>query len=382
MATTRRTPGYWVQRLATVFPAVLVAVVLAGPWPVRQALAAATPSDLFTVADIPVDATANSALAAREAARIDGQRRAFGVLIERLTLAADRGRVPRLSDQQLTELVRDFEVANERSSAVRYLAAYSFRFRADDVRRLLRDAGVPFAETVSKPVVVLAVLRQGESALLWDDPNPWRSAWADRQGTAGLVPFIVPLGDAADVATIGAEQALAAEPRALAAIAAHYDGDDMLIAAATQLSSGELKTTLRRVSASATSEIAGAVFQKNPGESDADFMGRAVTASAAAVQEAWRRGNVLTPGKEEVLTAEVPIAAIADWVIVRERLTGVPAVKRSDLVMLGKQAARVEIHYLGDQTRLRTALEQRDLVLGGNEGAWSLRPRPGSVPPR
>jgi hypothetical protein len=78
----------------------------------------------------------------------------------------------------------------------------------------------------------------------------------------------------------------------------------------------------------------------------------------------------------------VPIAAIADWVIVRERLTGVPAVKRSDLVMLGKQAARVEIHYLGDQTRLRTALEQRDLVLGGNEGAWSLRPRPGSVPPR
>jgi hypothetical protein len=335
-----------------------------------QAYAAAIAGDIFTVADIPVDATANSALAAREAARIDGQRRAFGVLIERLTLAADRGRVPRLSDQQLTELVRDFEVANERSSAVRYLAAYTFRFRADDVRRLLRDAGVPFAETVSKPVVVLAVLRQGESALLWDDPNPWRSAWADRQGAAGLVPFIVPLGDAADVAAIGAEQALAAEPRPLAAIAGHYDGNDVLIATATQVSSGELRTTLRRVSAGGTSEIAGATFQKNPGESEADFTGRAVTASAAAVQEAWRRGNVLDAGKEEVLTADVPLAGIG------------PAVKRSDLVTLGKQAARVEIHYLGDPTRLRTALEQRDLVLGGSDGTWSLRPRPGSIPPR
>ncbi len=168
MGTTRRTPG-WVQRLAAIFPAVLVAVFLAGPWPVGQAHAAATPGDIFTVADIPVDATANSALAAREAARIDGQRRAFGVLIERLTLAADRGRVPRLSDQQLTELVRDFEVANERSSAVRYLADYTFRFRPDEVRQVLRSAGIPFAETMSKPVTVLPVLRQGGATALWDE---------------------------------------------------------------------------------------------------------------------------------------------------------------------------------------------------------------------
>src|SRR5260370_39111716 len=186
-----------------------VAVFLAVQRPPSGALAASTADDIFTVPDIAVDATANSALAAREAARIDGQRRAFGVLIERLTLAADRGRVPRLSDQQLTELVRDFEVANERSSAVRYLAAYTFRFRAGDVRRLLADAGVPFAETVSKPVVVLAVLRRCESAPMWDDPNPWRGAWADRQVAAGPVPFLLPLGDAADVPAIGAEPALA-----------------------------------------------------------------------------------------------------------------------------------------------------------------------------
>jgi hypothetical protein len=105
-------------------------------------------------------------------------------------------------------------------------------------------------------------------------------------------------------------------------------------------------------------------------------------ASAGAVQEAWRRGNVLAPGKEEILTAEVPLVGVADWVLVRGRLAGVPAVKRSDLMSLGKQSARVEIHYLGDPTRLRTALAQRDLVLDGAEGAWSLRPRPGSVPPR
>src|SRR6185437_11149732 len=187
----------------------------------------------FTVADIPVDATASSAVAARAAARVAGQRRAFRMLLERLTLVADRGRLPRVGDQQLTEMVRDFSVANERSSAVRYLASYTFRFRPDAVRKLLRDAGIPFAETVSKPVVVLAVLRRGDATLLWDDPNPWRAAWSDHNGGGGLVPFVVPLGDAADVAAVGPDEALAADRDALARVAALHGGGDILIAAAT-----------------------------------------------------------------------------------------------------------------------------------------------------
>ena len=65
MAIRRCTPGYWVRRLATVFPAMLVAVLAAVSQPPSEALAAATSDDIFTVPDIAVDATANSALAAR-----------------------------------------------------------------------------------------------------------------------------------------------------------------------------------------------------------------------------------------------------------------------------------------------------------------------------
>ncbi len=194
-------------------------------------------------------------MAAREAARIDGQRRAFRMLLERLTIAADHPRLPRVGDQQLTDMVRDFEVASERSSAVRYLATYTFRFRPDAVRTLLRDAGIPFAETVSKPVIVLAVLRRDDRTLLWDDPNPWRAAWSARAGAGGLVPLVVPSGDAADGAAIDPDQALAADRAALGRIAARYGGGDVLIAAATQRPSGALQTNLRRVSVGAATEI-------------------------------------------------------------------------------------------------------------------------------
>jgi hypothetical protein len=342
--------------------------------PLAIAGARAAGPDVFTVAGVPVDATAANAVAAREAARLDGERRAIRILLERLTLAADQGRLPRVPDQALPNLVRDFEVAGERSSGVRYLAEYTFRFRPDGVRSLLRNAGIPFTETMSKPVVVLPVLRRGDGAVLWDDPNPWRDAWANRKGPDGLVPLPVPLGDIEDVAAIDADRAVAAEPKSLAAIAARYGAGDALLAVATQQPGGELEVAARRVApGGASAAILATVFKPNAGEKPEALMQRAVAASTAAVAEAWKRDTMLDSSKQGTLTAQVPVRELGDWLAVRTGLARIPAITATDLVSLGRDGASVTLHYLGDPDRLRLALAQHDLALNGGEGAWTLQ---------
>ena len=359
----------------------IVLLALAAPLAFAPAARAQRPaSSVFTIANVHVDATAASAVAAREAARIEGQRRAFGQLVERLTVAADRTRVPRQSDTRLTELVRDLEVANEKSSAVRYIADYTFRFRADEIRRLFADNRIPYAETVSKPVVVVAVLRRDGGALLWDDPNPWRDAWANLKGATGLVPLALPLGEAADVSAIGTEDALAAKPEALAAISQRYGGGDVLLALATLAAdSGQLDTVVRRYSGADATPIAAASFRPNPGEDAAALMARAAAAGDAELEEAWKRQVLVAVGSEAVLTADVPLASLADWLFVRNGLAGVPAVKRSDVLELGKRAARIEIHYSGDPAHLQLLLAQRDLTLATTGTGWTLQRR-GAAP--
>src|SRR2546430_1485791 len=96
-------------------------------------------------------------------------------------------------------------------------------------------------------------------------------------------------------------------------------------------------------------------------------------------------GTIPTHGAPRGPTAAAPAVplsdGLADWLTVRDRLKGVPIVRRSDVVTIGRQAARVEIHYLGDAARLRLALAQRDLVLDGGEDNWTLRPRGGVAQP-
>src|SRR5271163_2519155 len=132
-------------RLMTACALLLLGAVAmwAGPTPAQE-------SDEAYSATVKVDATADSAAAAREVARTDGQRRALAAVIERLSGASEPAKPPKLDDKAITDMVVSFEVANEHMSAVRYVADYTFHFRPSKVRRLVRVVETPPADSGSK----------------------------------------------------------------------------------------------------------------------------------------------------------------------------------------------------------------------------------------
>ena len=351
-------------------------LVIAGFLLTLPALAQTRPGSVYTVSNVSVDATSQSAVQARDIARADGERRAFRTLMERLTLRQDWSRLPKVTDADLVSLVQDFEVTSERSSTVRYLATLTFRFRAEPVRRLLRDRGIPFAETQSKPLVVLPVLAAGNRAVLWDDPNPWRAAWTRAPVNEGLVPMQVPANDLAAVQAIDTQQALKGDKDALAAVGRHYDNSDVLVTQAALSGSGDqrsLQLTTARYGAGFSDQNWVSSVKSDPKESDDDFFARAVTVVVADVAEAWKKATLQqTSGEAATLTAVVPMTNLRDWVRVRDRLQNVPSIQRATLLSLSPEAARVEIHYVGDPQQLRLVLSQRDLTLAQGDTDWTL----------
>ncbi len=67
-------------------------------------------ADAFTIEHVEVDATADSAAAARERAIASGQQIAFNRLLDRLTPHDQRARLPRPAAAEIADLVRDFAV--------------------------------------------------------------------------------------------------------------------------------------------------------------------------------------------------------------------------------------------------------------------------------
>ncbi len=354
-----------------------------------SSVAGAQTLDVFTVANIPVDVTAKTAAAARKQALADGEKRAFKLLLKRLTIRIDHQRLPVLEAKEISSYVQDFGVANEKNSLVRYLANLTYRFKPRDIRFLLRDSDIPFAETRSKPILVLPVYQVAGAVSLWDDPNPWWQAWADRSKDAksakivkidGLVPMILASGDLTDISIIGAELAVKGDEQRLAAIAKRYRVATTMVALATLSSTSRgkpvLKISIFRYGENESRQAFSTEITAQQGEGIDALLNRTAVEIRARIEDQWKADNLLEFERTGLVAVTLPITGLKHWVDAKRRLARVAVIENTELVLLSRNEVRLNIHYIGEAEQLKLALAQADMVLTKDEGNWIVKLQP------
>lgn len=361
------------------------------------ACGAAQGQSVFTVAGVAVDAEAASSAEARELAITDGQRAALEILLRRLTVAGTAFPAP--EGEPLAATIAGFAIDGELVSTTRYRAALTVDFDPAAVRELLRGNGVAYAETVSKPVLVVAVQRDAGGVRLWEDDNRWRRAWEERPPHRGLVPLLLPLGDVIDLATLDAARALTADPAALAALAALYGTSEAVVAVAGLSGSaavakptapdspaaasadGEataagraLSLSLRRPGAEGRRAIEQVLLGR-AGESERALLERGVARIAALLEDDWKAANLIRYDEEHALRVAVPIESLGAWVSIQRQLGALAMVSSVAIESLSRSEGRLALRYHGTEDQLRLALEQADLALAPAADGWALQRR-------
>ena len=339
-------------------------------------------ANVFEVRDVSVDVTAQTAALAREAALADGEAMAFRRLLERLTLSEDHGVLPALKPGEVSDYVSDFSVSNEKTSAVRYLAQLHFRFKPAAVRELLQSAGLQFAETPSKPVLVLPVYQPASGLVLWEDPNPWREAWSTRQSGSGLLHVALPLGDLTDIGSLSVQQAVRGEVAALGKLASRYKAGDTVVAYARvglnpDGAGRRADVSITRFSPQHEPETSLLAINQEQGETEEDMLIRAADNVVDRLEDQWKRENLLVGGEAGVTAITVPITGLGDWLDVQKRLKTVAVVRQVETVLMSLDEVRVNLHFVGVAAQLQTALRQTDLTLVREDNEWVLYPTSG-----
>ncbi len=353
--------------------------MLSRPFLICLFLLAASPSwaqvvaDAFTVRGVEVDVTASDASAAKAQGLDQAQRQAFEQLLERLTQASDRARLPRVDG---TNYVRDYAVDQERASAVRYIATLSVRFNASAVRKLLHDANISFTDARTRPVVVVPVLQSQGKAVLWDDPatgvvNPWRAAWAAATG-GGLVPLAIPAGDLADTQALTVEQALANDAQHLAVMGARWRTSDVLTMVAQLSDDGKrLNVTLGGL-AGTLRPLDSVSYDLKPGETGDQMLARAVRDLGRAIDAGYKQTSQMRFERQDTMPALVSLTGLDDWLFARERLARVAPIASYDVVSLSRTEAALQLHILGAPDQVAQALNDAGLNPQFADGIWTL----------
>ncbi len=354
--------------IATALALLIAAMV--GPAPAQ-----AQSSAVYTVRDVPVDASAENAAKAREVAIALGQQEALRRLLERLTPGDVHGQLPTPDAAQVEQMVLGLSLADEKTSAVRYLAKMTVSFMPQAVQALLRQAQVPFVDEAAQPLVVLPLWRATPESqpVLWEDPNPWRTAWSGLP-RGGLQPLETPLGDLEDVLAIDAARAEAADADALAAITERYGADGALIARAVLQPAADGAPARVTASADRDGETVSTVAEAQPGEELVDTLRRAAQDIRRQMETDWKvsRSGLVAAGPAETLTILAPIGSLHDWLSVRRALTEMTTVDSWSLQALTRDRAQIQVTARATPAQLAESLAPYGLRMTREEGYWLI----------
>jgi hypothetical protein len=390
--------------------------------------ASAAGDEVFIVPRVPVQAKAESATAAKESAQSQGRRRAMDILLRRLTTEEDwaylptlatgaaaaaaadgSGKVPvSISPRELEGLESGFEVYGEKSSSSTYRAYITYRFKPDGVRRLLKNAHLPYSEAQTRRALVLPVLQTDSGVYLWEGNNPWMAAWKARPYTSELTPMVTPLGDVEDAGKISARAALALDATALAAIASHYNVSQVIVAHARlkqsdgndQLSvrllngyresgkssvvveelgedAGEFKSESAETFSYAEpdenfgAEVGATLSQASLGQASGNFptlAERTIELAIAKYASGWKKRTLIDHARESVLVVTAFYSSIEEWSRIRSALIATPLIGSVQVSSLSRRGAEMDMRVFGDPARVQVAMENQGIVFWTETG--------------
>lgn len=329
-------------------------------------------SSTYTVTGVDVDVSAPDAVQARQQGLAEARRKAARTLIERVVAPDERSRVSVPADPALEGMVHGIEFVRERSAPGRYIATLNVVFQPEAVKSWLGGAGVKIAETVSRPALVIPLWKGPSGVEPLDDRNAWREAWRTLDTSGSSVPVTILRGDQIDQSAVTAEQLYVGDVAALARLNERYRAPTIVVAVVEgDKENGPLTVGGLRYDAQtgARSEIARMPV------AGAAQLPEAARQVHSRIDEQWRSVATVRRDSQDAIEVYVPIRALGDWVQVRQRLGGVPAVKGVTVRSLETDRADLRLEYFGTTEELQRTLATVGLSLDKEADKWRLQPR-------
>ncbi|MGH1402698.1 MAG: DUF2066 domain-containing protein [Alphaproteobacteria bacterium] len=333
-------------------------------------------NSLFIVENVKVDVTADNSVDAQEQAYAKAQGRAFRILAKRMVADGQVEAVKTPNFDTVASLVKDYEITNERISAVRYVGTYTFRFREDAVSKLLSLSGVKYTAQISKTLLVLPIFQKDGKNSIWSEENVWMQAWGNARLSSDLVPIEVPIGDLMDIADIDDNNALRYERMKLDRMLGRYDAKEATIMIAvpdmTLLSVrgdsdralGHLRISIYRTDRARAEYVKDIVVESDGRETRKELYERAVEMSYLALQKDWKSKTVSSAAQSKTYYARVPIRSLKQWVQVKQSLHQIGSLSDVVISSMRKSEVQLSFKFRGDESRLRDAFARTPLSLG------------------
>lgn len=332
----------------------------------------------YTVANYPVYAVEKDAVTAKREALKDGQQAALHSLLKRLVPVTAYDTLRALPDADASRFVEGLAVKSEQNSAREYIATINFRFSPNAVQKYLASQGIPFVDSQSRPVTLVAIMSDPATGAGAADGGQWERTWRDLDLTNALTPVTVK-GPGRALAS-GAVAALAqADTEASRGLSSAYGSVNTVAAVAVHdAAAGKLVVTL-----TGRDDVGEFGLKRSYVVPDGDLvyaMEYAAVVSLGILEGRWKaaQGNGRstggsTTGGGQDIALQVSFGSPAQWYQIEGDLRSLPGVAGLYTESMSARSADIVLNYPGGAAGLAPALARQGYSLTQAGQRWHLR---------
>jgi hypothetical protein len=196
----------------------------------------------------------------------------------------------------------------------------------------------------------------------FDLTTPWARAWTNPGIAQGLVPIMLPTGDAEDLMVLSTPDLTQLDWAAVQPLVRRYNVPQVVIA--TALPEGNAAQLIMiNATGRQTESLA---FARGTFVTTAD-------ASAMKIAEVWKDRSAVDYSQRGRIAVDVEFRSLEDWARIRRQLAAVRSVTEVALLGMSVNEARIELAYVGRPEQLQDTMRQQNLDFrAAGRGAYLL----------
>ena len=345
-------------------------------------LAPAHAGESLVASEVDVDVTGTDAADAREQALRKAHTQALAELLGKFTTPEQVSRIiSDLDPVRIGALVRGTEVGGEKISTNRYRAHVTVTFDANEISTLVgkNGTGSAAANTPAPAGSFLIIPSYEEDGvlMLWEDGNPWRSAWKSQGLEVTSGDIVVPFGDANDAKVVDSKTASSANFAALLPLTLRYGVSDVIVLQAKLSRAPDLQLDVvkRRISRT-QNEVNLLTYRADPQETKDVLLRRAAKDISESLEhkktEEAHISKTVQGGERNDVMVLASISTLSSWTELRKKLSTLPMVDQLQLLAISPQQVDMVIHYRGAPDSLADAMIAQKIRLVKNEKYWVI----------
>lgn len=323
---------------------------------------------LFVVRGVQVEATGESGPKACEAAYSQGHTGAWTRLIQRIVPKSDWGRAPQPTEEELDAFVSGYEVSGERRSTSKCIASMTYLFKADLVKKYLREKGVAYADRRGPATLALPLYDTADGTRLWGDDNLWLNAFRAVKLENELIPVEAPFGDDGDKAAIPPSSPMGSDWLTYKTIADKYGVKAVLVARA-RYSNGQVDVTAKLVSESGTQDFTAT----GRADDERGALADAVRQLGAAMNESWKEAAAIDNSISASVAVWAPYTSLGQRRTIEERLRKIQNILEVSVTRVTVTGMAVSLRYRGRKDQFELALRQANFGIYASSSSESGR---------